>query len=490
LPTRPFDFDDLPFPHDIDFGDLTNWFGGFNFDEFVGGFDFPEDTANDVERPHHGPHHDHGPRPDWQIEADLGDPGDHGFHFDWNENWDTSAPIDEWRPEWWPGDDETPTDETPTDETPQESDEPLDPTNDSGGVTTNVDRLEPMDAANEFEVLDQNEATEEDSYVGDVVIQLPAGNLVSVTLEGSDVVVRQDDAEVERIPLAQIHSLSFQGSDGDDSIEVDFSQRQTWISSIEFNLGAGNDSIHVSGLAKRLTASFTINGDDGDDTMTMGYSSPGSATLNGNGGNDSLTAGGGNDAVHGGSGDDWLDGGRKRDTMRGGSGNDLLFGRGGRDRLYAGDGDDYLNGNGGHDTLRGNGGHDNLRGASGHDLLIGGAGNDFMQGGEGNDTLSGNDGNDSMNGGSGNDGLSGGNGDDDLRGERGRDTLLAGDGDDIAMGGIGRDIVLGGRGNDHVDGEQTRGDTINGGEGDDNVVGPAFEIDEDYYFFAEWADRV
>lgn len=326
--------------------------------------------------------------------------------------------------------------------------------------------------------------------VGAAVVQLPAGGLISLVLEGDQLVISDDGVEVERISLAQAESLAINGTSDDDSIQIDFSERVIRLASIELNLGLGDDSVTVSSLVKKLTRSFTINGEDGDDTITFGYETEGSATLNGNAGNDSLTAGGGSDSVSGGDGDDWLDGGRKRDTMRGGSGNDILFGRGGRDRLYGGDGDDFLNGNGADDTLRGNGGHDMLRGAIGDDLLIGGDGNDFMYGNEGDDTLAGNEGQDSMYGGLGNDGLSGGIGDDAIYGEMGRDTIMGGDGDDYAMGGIGKDIVMGEGGNDHVDGEQTRGDTITGGEGNDEVVGPTMEIDEDFSFFAMWADVV
>ncbi|WP_376877865.1 Hint domain-containing protein [Albirhodobacter sp. R86504] len=162
-----------------------------------------------------------------------------------------------------------------------------------------------------------------------------------------------------------------------------------------------------------------VNGLDGAETMTVGYSdlqgdviTNNADTIFGNGGNDFIGAGGGNDVVDGGLGNDTINGQDGNDTISGGEGDDSIVGANGADSLLGGDGNDIMGGDAGNDTL------------------IGGAGNDSLYGNADNDSVSGGDGNDIVSGGSGNDVLSGGAGNDIMGGELGTDVIDGGEGTD------------------------------------------------------------
>lgn len=140
----------------------------------------------------------------------------------------------------------------------------------------------------------------------------------------------------------------------------------------------------------------------------------------------------------------------------------------GRDIFQGGAGKDFVDGGADDDSIDGGGGEDVLQGGSGNDYLSGGWYQDVLFGGTGDDVLI---------GGGHDDYLYGGDGDDVLAGEYsaeagepvGNDWLDGGDGDDELDGGLGQDTLIGGSGNDVLitDG---KGDTLEGGEGDDQYV--------------------
>jgi Ca2+-binding RTX toxin-like protein len=80
--------------------------------------------------------------------------------------------------------------------------------------------------------------------------------------------------------------------------------------------------------------------------------------------------------IHGNDGNDTLTGGEKSDAIYGDNHNDILFGRSGDDQLYGGNGNDILNGESGNDKLIGGNENDRLIGGSGNDNLTGGLGAD------------------------------------------------------------------------------------------------------------------
>lgn len=94
-------------------------------------------------------------------------------------------------------------------------------------------------------------------------------------------------------------------------------------------------------------AGFEINGNGGDDTITLSPSVPVPATLRGGPGDDRLVGGAGNDKLVGGPGNDTLVGRGGDDLLFGGPGDDKLFGGSGNDRLFGGPGDDVLVGGSG-----------------------------------------------------------------------------------------------------------------------------------------------
>jgi Ca2+-binding RTX toxin-like protein len=242
------------------------------------------------------------------------------------------------------------------------------------------------------------------------------------------------------------------------------------------------------------TASISVFGFDGNDTITLNeangalpmallFGGAGNDTLTGGSGNDLLFGQGGNDTLLGKGGNDQLFGGAGNDILTGGTGNDQVFGGAGNDRMIwnPGDGSDLNEGGDGVDTVEVNGGNAsetftvtangsrvrfdrvnpapffidigtsenlqvNLNG--GDDTFTAGNGlagliSLAVNGGAGNDTITGGDGNDRLSGGDGNDTIIGGRGNDVLIGGAGDDTFVwnPGDGSDIVEGGDGFDTM-------------------------------------------------
>ena len=189
--------------------------------------------------------------------------------------------------------------------------------------------------------------------------------------------------------------------------------------------------------------SIVINGDKGNDWISIDAAVTTAAQIDGGAGNDRITGGGGDDTILGDKGNDRLTGGGGNDTVNAGSGNDWVWGGDGNDVVHGDAGNDHLFGDAGLDQLFGDAGHDALQGGADDDLLDGGAGHDRLRGGDGNDQLFGQEGKDQ------------------LYGELGDDVLDGGDDKDKLWGGAGNDIIKGGAGNDH----------LNGGAGDDLLDG-------------------
>ena len=253
------------------------------------------------------------------------------------------------------------------------------------------------------------------------------------------------------------------------------------IPNVIINGNGGNDAITIGSLDQTIGFVLTVNGGDGNDTLSAAGAALGNVRLGlyGQAGDDSLVGSTGNDTLDGGDGNDSLDGGAGNDSLSGGAGNDVIIGGDGNDTINGGDGDDNLiGGNGndsilgglGNDTLQGQAGNDTLAGQEGDDKLIGLSGNDSLDGGTGADTLDGGDGNDTLTGGAGDDSLTGGTGDDLLLGGDGNDTLDGGDGNDVLNGGDGDDVLIGGNGNDSMAGGNGN-DIMNGGAGNDVMTG-------------------
>ena len=316
----------------------------------------------------------------------------------------------------------------------------------------------------------------------------------------------QSGFDTETFPTAEVKSVLFVGTEGNDRFE-----NTTSIPSFAFGNegndiliggsgedhlggGEGDDQLIGNESSDLLVAGIgndRIDGNAGDDKaygtegeniINLGdgddlvYGGIGPDTIDGGNGNDELYANGGDDIVSGGSGNDIVSGHNGDDLLVGGDGNDKLYGGAGadeivdlvgwnvlaggagdddltagagRDTLYGGDGEDILRGGGDHDTLAGQAGDDLIYGGDGNDKLFGNSGADELFGGAGSDRLLGLAGNDVLFGGGGSDSLYGGDDHDDLYGEGGSDKLFGEEGLDGLFGGVGgRDLLEGGLGRD------------------------------------------
>jgi Ca2+-binding RTX toxin-like protein len=303
-----------------------------------------------------------------------------------------------------------------------------------------------------------------------VVVLLAAGQLQVLSDASESITIRENPTQPGRL------DIQINGAPAPDTPSVATSQ----IMSIDVIAGSGNNVVDVSGVtlaAFTNLTSLTVDGGDGDDTITGSVSfatsinggdgrdtiTGGSAadTLNGNDGDDSISAGAGNDIVNAGDGQDFVSGGDGEDIIIGDDGADTIFGGNGNDSILANNGADSIFGEAGDDTLNGDGGFDSISGGDGNDVVFAGADNDTVSGGLGDDTINGQGGNDLM---------AGDAGDDLLIGEGGADTMSGGDGNDTLNGSAGSDVLNGDGGNDTILGG-SGGDSIDGGDGDDSLLG-------------------
>jgi Ca2+-binding RTX toxin-like protein len=275
------------------------------------------------------------------------------------------------------------------------------------------------------------------------------------------------------------------------------------LQSIEVDGGSGNDTINITGTSSSWTGGLTVNGDDGNDSITIGDLR---TTVLGGDGNDTITIGAGDDSIVGGAGNDSITGGAGSSVITDGDGNDTIVSGTGASILDAGNGNDLIEANDLGETISvGNG----------KSIIDGGTGNDTITAGSGADTIYGSGGNDSVNSTTGNDlvylGLGGastvmgstgsdtvsyaldtapvfaklggfsGNGPagendflgsvvHNLIGGAGNDTLIAGPGIDALYGGSGNDLLEAAGGTDRLDGNDGN-DTLLAGSGTDNFIG-------------------
>lgn len=192
-----------------------------------------------------------------------------------------------------------------------------------------------------------------------------------------------------------------------------------------------------------------ILGTKGPDVIVGGR---GPNVIAGAGGNDVICGGSGRDVIHGDRGNDTIDGKRGNDVLRGGRGSDAVDGGSDRDEAFGDSGNDILDGGrGNRDDVDGGPGDDDVGGGPGaFDSLMGGVGRDRIDGGAGNHDIA------SYRGAGGPVAVNLGSG--AVRGaEEERLTNI-----EDAVGGSGEDVLLG---------SDTTSNRLDGGPGDDRLLG-------------------
>jgi Ca2+-binding RTX toxin-like protein len=233
------------------------------------------------------------------------------------------------------------------------------------------------------------------------------------------------------------------------------------ITTLTVNGGNGNDTVELDRATIPLTTAGDIDGDAGDDI------------LGGANGDDAITGDSGRDTVNGFFGSDSLRGGTSSDVLTYadrtssvavtvGSGNNNDGSQ--QDKRQTGNQLDTVAGD--FETVIGGSGPDVLRGDKSAENLIGGSGNDVLGGDRGADALIGLLGDDTLVGDDGNDVLRGAAGNDVLLGMDDDDRLAAGPGNDFLFGGFGSDVLKGKSGIDRLRAKDgTRDVKINCGPG-------------------------
>ncbi len=291
-------------------------------------------------------------------------------------------------------------------------------------------------AADNFVVVNLQTGVNQGDAVGDTYVSI---EIIAGTVAGD--VMTGDAANNMFVGGGGADTLT--GGAGDDTLEGGGGADR-------LDGGEGSDTISYAnsfgplGVTVRLTfLVFSFGGDaDGDTFVSIEniIGSSGGDGLFGTGGANRLEGGAGNDDINGYFGDDVLFGGVGADNLEGGAGADAIDGGDGLDSanyrsatrgltasLAAAsvNTDDALG-----DTYNS---IENLIGSEFADALSGDAGVNVLAGANGDDALSGEAGNDT------------------LRGEGGIDALFGGDGDDVLIGGIDADSLDGGAGTDTAD---------------------------------------
>jgi hypothetical protein len=266
------------------------------------------------------------------------------------------------------------------------------------------------------------------------------------------------------------------------------------VASISINGNGGNDAITVGSLAKGMSTPCSVSGGAGNDFITVNNAP---STVHGDIGNDSVNGGAANDVIYGDDGNDVLLGNIGNDSINGGWGSDTVDGGAGADSMYGGNGIDVVD----YSSRTANliivpGAADDDGEAGEHDIVsadienvMGGAGNDFIGeifSGSANNCFWGNSGNDTVDGAGGNDSLDGGAGNDSILGWTGNDMCNGGAGNDIVKGEAGDDRLSGGNGDDQVFGAAGN-DVLYANGGADSVFG---EDGDDRLYGGGWADQL
>jgi Ca2+-binding RTX toxin-like protein len=132
---------------------------------------------------------------------------------------------------------------------------------------------------------------------------------------------------------------------------------------------------------------WRITGSGLDDQFEFSTSAI-SLSINGGLGNDIIFGGERGNVIDGNSGNDTLIGGDAPDAIAGGNGNDEISGAGGNDYyLFGESGDDNIFGGDGNDTIDGGEGDDKIFGGDGKDLIYASSGHDIINGGDGDDKV-------------------------------------------------------------------------------------------------------
>lgn len=157
------------------------------------------------------------------------------------------------------------------------------------------------------------------------------------------------------------------------------------INAISIDGQSGNDTISIASLTG-ITAS--VLGGYGDDTITGSSSND---NIDGGEGNDTINVPGGSNTIDGAEGNDriivqgngmnYVTGGDGDDTINTGSGSDTAFGGMGNDQINTADGNDFIDGAEGYDYLQAGSGDDCVVGGADPDTIFGGDGNDLLFGG-------------------------------------------------------------------------------------------------------------
>ncbi|WP_117194795.1 T1SS-143 repeat domain-containing protein [Rhizobium terrae] len=332
--------------------------------------------------------------------------------------------------------------------------------------------------------------------VGDGADRIDGGRETFNTWPNYDVLRVTGDAQARTFDIGRITGGSQINAGAGDATDITVAYsgangatiRADEIEGIEIVAGTGAITVNVGDLTNTAVLPATIhitgsNSATGDVVNAGGVTAtnPVSVVFDGNDGNDTFTGGAGNDVARGGSGNDTLTGGAGADTIEGGAGSDII--NLGADKTYgaginhsftvagnvalstsasglAGTSDSIDGGGDAGDILYLNTGNQGFL-LDGNQTTI--KGMERIVGSGGNDVIIMKDdyvsdefaGRTTIQGGGGDDILIGGAANDVIEGGEGNDRLAGAKGADIIKGGTGKDVLWGGQASDSLYGNDT-----------------------------------
>ncbi|MFH0780998.1 MAG: DUF4347 domain-containing protein [Pseudomonadota bacterium] len=273
------------------------------------------------------------------------------------------------------------------------------------------------------------------SYTGLEPIAL-SGLLVDVTLDFSNVT---ETITITDLGGGQTHVTS--------TASESFTLFSLPTNSLTINAGDGDDIINLVSLDRNFAASLTINGEAGNDVITIGSGvNVSNATINGNDGNDTIINNGGVNEIAGGDGND---------SITNSAGGSVL-------EIYGSQGDDEITNNGWVGSA--------INGGAGNDSITISSSGEAYQiiGGDGNDSINNNH--------SVWVSIDGGDGTDIITNNGSIGTFIdGGDGADIIINEATGSVleIHGNQGNDEITNRGSVGLSIDGGDGADIITNEA-----------------
>jgi len=120
-----------------------------------------------------------------------------------------------------------------------------------------------------YQSLEPRQLLVADFLSGNLFIGGTDGNDVIAVIQSADagtIDIRRNDVSVNQFDVNQIRQITFQGGDGDDSLQL-VGVTSTFLGQLTFDGGAGDDRLEFTDGTDLELSDFQFNGGDGNDVL-------------------------------------------------------------------------------------------------------------------------------------------------------------------------------------------------------------------------------